>query len=106
MGEEILQVGTSETIKCAGFDSCHLQFNLCVLVYLRLHMTLKRRAEISADIFARLLRYFRLSCKNLTIMNLKSQEKNCNFKAHTTIAVSVSLKPPNTMVNNVIKCST
>ena len=30
-------------------------------------MTLKRRAEISADIFARLLRYFFLSCKNLTI---------------------------------------
>ena len=33
-----------------------------------LHVTLKRRAEISADIFARLLRYFFLSCKNLTIM--------------------------------------
>ena len=32
-----------------------------------LHVTLKRRAEISADIFARLLRYFFLSCKNLTI---------------------------------------
>ena len=31
-----------------------------------LHVTLKRRAEISADIFARLLRYFFLSCKNLT----------------------------------------
>ena len=31
-------------------------------------MTLKRRAEISADIFARLLRYFFLSCKNLTII--------------------------------------
>ena len=35
-------------------------------------MTLKRRAEISADIFARLLRYFFLSCKNLTInLNIK-----------------------------------
>ena len=33
-----------------------------------LHVTLKRRAEISADIFARLLRYFFLSCKNLTII--------------------------------------
>ena len=33
-----------------------------------LHVTLKRRAEISADIFARLLRYFFLSYKNLTIM--------------------------------------
>ena len=34
-----------------------------------LHVTLKRRpeAEISADIFARLLRYFSLSYKNLTI---------------------------------------
>ena len=32
-----------------------------------LHVTLKRRAEISADIFAPPLRYFRLSCKNLTI---------------------------------------
>ena len=32
-----------------------------------LHVALKRRAEISADIFARLLRYFFLSCKNLTI---------------------------------------
>ena len=32
-------------------------------------MTLKRRAEISADIFARLLRYFFLSCKNLTIID-------------------------------------
>ena len=34
-----------------------------------LHVTLKRRAEISADIFARLLRYFFLSCKNLTIID-------------------------------------
>ena len=32
-----------------------------------LHVTLKRQAEISADIFARLLQYFRLSCKNSTI---------------------------------------
>ena len=37
-----------------------------------LHVTLKRRAEISTDIFARLLRYFFLSCKNLTIINFKS----------------------------------
>ena len=36
-----------------------------------LHVTLKRRAEISADIFARLLRYFFLSCKNLTIITVK-----------------------------------
>ena len=35
-----------------------------------LHVTLKRRAEISADIFARLLRYFFLSYKNLTIIKI------------------------------------
>ena len=32
-----------------------------------LQVTMKRRTEISADIFARLLRNFSLSCKNLTI---------------------------------------
>ena len=32
-----------------------------------LHVTLKRQAEILADMFARLLRYFCLSCKNMTI---------------------------------------
>ena len=32
-----------------------------------LHVTLKRREEISADIFARLLQYFCLPCMNLTI---------------------------------------
>ena len=32
-----------------------------------LHVTMKRRTEISADIFARILRYFCLSFKNLTI---------------------------------------
>ena len=35
-----------------------------------LHVTLKRRAEISADIFAHLLQYFFLSCKNLTIIEV------------------------------------
>ena len=42
-----------------------------------LHVTLKRRAEISADIFARLLRYFPLvlqefdeSCLDRTLQNL------------------------------------
>ena len=34
-------------------------------------MTLKRRAVISAHIFARLLRYFRLPCKNLTITTVR-----------------------------------
>ena len=33
-----------------------------------LHMALQRRKQISADIFSRLLQYFRLSCKNLTII--------------------------------------
>ena len=41
----------------------------CVLVYLRfVTRGPERRAEISADIFARLLRYFRLSYKNLPII--------------------------------------
>ena len=31
-----------------------------------LHVTMKRRAEMSSDIFAHLLRYFSLSNKNLT----------------------------------------
>ena len=35
-----------------------------------LQVTLKRRAEISAYIFAGLSRYFRLSCKNLTTMHV------------------------------------
>ena len=44
------------------------QQSLCISIpETLLHVTLKRRAEISADIFARLLRYFFLSCKNLTI---------------------------------------
>ena len=30
-----------------------------------LHVILERRAQIMADIFARLLQYFRLSCENL-----------------------------------------
>ena len=32
-----------------------------------LDVTLKRQSGILDDIFARLLRYFRLSCKNLTV---------------------------------------
>ena len=46
-------------------------------------MTLKRRAEISADIFARLLRYFFLSCKNLTI--------NLIIKMQTYVFLSFSV---------------
>ena len=42
--------------------------SLCIsMPKILLHVTLKRRAEISADIFARRLWYFRLSFKNLTI---------------------------------------
>ena len=54
-GIKIHQVGTSETVRYVKSSSL-------------LHVTLKRRAEISADIFARLLQYFFLSCKNLTII--------------------------------------
>ena len=43
---------------------------LCISILETLvHVTMKRQAEISADIFAHLLWYFSLSCKNLT--NLK-----------------------------------
>ena len=45
-----------------------IQF-LCVsITETLLHMTMKRQAEISADIVARLLPYFSLSYKNLTII--------------------------------------
>ena len=46
-----------------------IQF-LCISISETLsHVTLKRRAEISSDTSARLLRYFRLSCKNFTIVS-------------------------------------
>ena len=49
-----------------------------------LQVTLERRAEILADIFACPLRYFRLSCKNLTINTLlhifRIPEKVYNFE--------------------------
>ena len=41
---------------------------LCIgIAETMLHVTLKRRAEISADTFARLLQYFCSSYKNFTI---------------------------------------
>ena len=40
-----------------------------------LQVTLKRREEILADLFARLLRYFQSSCKNLTIRGNYSQQR-------------------------------
>ena len=55
--------------KCVGVQllKSTIQF-LCVsILETLLHLTLNRRAEMSADIFARLLRNFSLSCKNLTI---------------------------------------
>ena len=46
-----------------------------------LHVTLNRQEEISADIFARLLQYLRLSCKNLTITAGISKESTyCQIK--------------------------
>ena len=45
--------------------------SLCIsILETLLHVTMKRRAEISVDIFVRLLRYFFLSCKNLTIIEV------------------------------------
>ena len=60
---------TSEIVKCVGptFDIYNSIFVYQLLETL-LHVTMKRQAEISADISARLLRYFSLSCKNLTII--------------------------------------
>ena len=49
-------------VKCVGSTSWHPHFNFCVKLYLRLRYTWK-----DTDIFARLLLYFCLSCKNLTI---------------------------------------
>ena len=69
-GVKIHQVGTSETVRYVRSSTLTstIQF-LCISIpETLLHVTLKRRAEISADIFARLLRYFFLSCKNLTII--------------------------------------
>ena len=63
VGVKIHEVGTSDTV-----TSRTIKF-LCINIFeTLLHATLERRAEISADIFARLLRYVSLSCKNLTII--------------------------------------
>ena len=60
------QVGTSVTVKCVGLITIIKLLRICILGTL-LNVNLKRRAEISADIFACLLQYSHLSCKNLTI---------------------------------------
>ena len=59
-------------------------------------MTLKRRAEISADIFARLLRYFFLSCKNLTITFNTGNVKGSD---HCFIG-DLGIMPTNTYLTN------
>ena len=72
-GVKIHQVDTSETVRYVRVQllTSTIQ-SLCISIPENLlHVTQKRRAEISADIFARLLRYFFLSCKNLTIRFVK-----------------------------------
>ena len=63
---KILQVGTNETVKVCWVQLLKSKFQvLCISIPgTLLHVTLKKRAEISADIFAGLLQY---SCTNLTI---------------------------------------
>ena len=53
-----------------------------------LHVTMKRRAEISADIFARLLRYFSLSYKDLTIIKNTGSVKKSNQLTNVSSFVS------------------
>ena len=58
-GVKIHQVGTSETVRYVVQLLTSTIQSLCISIpETLLHVTLKRRAEISADIFARLLRYF------------------------------------------------
>ena len=48
---------------------------LCIgILETLLRLTLKRRAEILADIFGRLLWYFCLSCKKLRITNINDYD--------------------------------
>ena len=67
-GVKIHMVDPSETVKMCWVQllTSSIQFLYITIPESLLDVTLKRRAEIPADIFARLLRYFRLSCKNLT----------------------------------------
>ena len=73
-GVKIHQVGTSETVRYVRSNSWHLQFNLCVLVYLRLCYTWPWKDEQKYWlIFLLVLRYFFLSCKNLTITQVSTR---------------------------------
>ena len=53
-----------------------IQFLCISILETSLYVTMKRRAAISADIFAYLLRYFNLSYKNLTITTIFGQFSN------------------------------
>ena len=62
---KIYRVGTIGAVRCVGFLLSTIQF-LCISVLEAwLNVTRKRQAEISADIFVGLLRYFSLSYRNL-----------------------------------------
>ena len=71
---------------CVQLMASTVQFLCIIILESLLHMTMKRRAEISADIFARLLRYFSLSYKNLTISR--------DIKVHSLSFGKVAETPP------------
>ena len=90
-------MGTSDTVKVCRVHllASTIQF-LCISVpKTLLHVTLKGRAEIPADIFARLLLYFRLPCNNSrvrTTLNLSSLEtSSCTFELHLIDSVRKSM---------------
>ena len=67
-GVKIHQVGTNETVNVLGqLLTSTIQFLCITILDSSLHVTMKRRAEISAHTFACLLRDFSLSEKNLTL---------------------------------------
>ena len=70
-----------------------------------LHVTLKRRAEISADIFARLLQYFFLSYKNLAISGANERiygNRLERLQFHVLLCPEGILKP--VMINMMNYC--
>ena len=80
---KILQADPSEVVKCVGSSVWRLQLCMSIPETL-LHVTLKRRAEISADTFARLSRYFR---KNLTIIRKSRLSSLDAKKLHCTLKI-------------------
>ena len=66
------------------------------------HVILKSRAEISADIFARLLRYFRLSCKNLTIKSVFAKDLE-NIRMMYVLMLSESQRAGKFAIDLLIK---